>query len=308
MPDEIKEGLPVSNELDEVEVVVDQEGSENEQDDDLENYSASVNKRINKLTAKMREAERREQAALEYAQSLQQQAEQRIAQETEKSNKLDQYYVNEFENRLSTQNQLLQDKLKEAIDRGDSEGQVTLQKQLADLASQETRMKQVKQQQAQRQQQAQYQQQQAAQQAQYQQQQAQYQQQQVIQQAQQTPPDPKAEQWANKNEWFGEDEAMTITAFSIHKALIEEEGMDPQSEDYYNALDDRIRQEFPHKFDGATVQKTSSSSPRVAGATRSSPSRGRKSIKLNPSQVAIAKKLNVPLDKYAAQLERMNNS
>jgi hypothetical protein len=245
----------------------------------------------------MREAERREQAALEYAQSLQYQAEHRIAQETEKSNKLDQYYVNEFENRLSTQNQLLQDKLKEAIDRGDSEGQVTLQKQLADLASQETRMKQVKQQQAQRQQQAQYQ-----------QQQAQYQQQQVVQQAQQTPPDPKAEQWANKNEWFGEDEAMTITAFSIHKALIEEEGMDPQSEDYYNALDDRIRQEFPHKFDGATVQKTSSSSPRVAGATRSSPSRGRKSIKLNPSQVAIAKKLNVPLDKYAAQLERMNNS
>jgi hypothetical protein len=302
MPDEIKEGLPVSNESEEVEVVVDQEDSqETEQNDDLENYSASVNKRINKLTAKMREAERREQAALEYAQSLQQQAEQRIAQETEKSNKLDQYYVNEFENRLSTQNQLLQDKLKEAIDRGDSEGQVTLQKQLADLASQETRMKQVKQQQAQRQQQAQYQQQQAAQ-------QAQYQQQQIIQQAQQTPPDPKAEAWANKNEWFGEDEAMTITAFSIHKSLIEEEGMDPQSDDYYNALDDRIRQEFPHKFEEATVQKTSSSSPRVAGATRSSPSRGRKSIKLNPSQVAIAKKLNVPLDKYAAQLERLNNS
>jgi hypothetical protein len=154
MPQEMKEGTPITTDAEEIEVVVDGEESEvqasaepeetTQKEDSLEEYSEGVQKRINKLTAKMREAERREQAAIEYAKSLQQQAEQRLAQETQKVNKLDQYYVNEFENRLTTQNELLQSQLKDAIDRGDSESQVSLQKQMAELASQEARIKQVK--------------------------------------------------------------------------------------------------------------------------------------------------------------------
>lgn len=305
MPQEMSEGVEVSTDTSNVEVVVDDADNrdidvvaEGQQEDTLEDYSDGVQKRINKLTAKMREAERREQAALEYAQSLQIQAEQRIAQESQKAAQLDQYYVNEFENRLTTQNQLLQGQLKEAIDRGDSETQVDLQKQMADLATQEAKMKQVKSQQKSQQ----------AQRAQQAQQAQQYQQPQQPQQYQQPPkPDAKAEAWANKNEWFGEDEAMTLTAFSIHKSLIEEEGFDATSDGYYEELDNRIRNEFPHKFDEAPAQRTTSSSPKVAGAARKSGSKGRKSVKLTPSQVAIANKLNVPLDQYAAQLERMNS-
>ena len=305
MPQEMKEGTPITTDLEEIEVVVDGEESEvqavaepeetTQKEDSLEEYSEGVQKRINKLTAKMREAERREQAAIEYAKSLQKQAEERIAQETKKVSQLDQYYVNEFENRLTTQNELLQNQLKEAIDRGDSESQVTLQKQMAELASQEARIKQVKQQQELQKQNPQPQQQFIPQQQPVQQ-----------QQPQQVAPDPKAEAWANKNEWFGEDEAMTITAFSIHKKLIEEEGYDPQGDEYYAQLDSRIRNEFPHKFDDVAEQKVSSS-PKVAGPSRKTGTKNRKSVKLTPSQVAIAKKLNVPLEQYAAQLERMNS-
>tara|TARA_R100000315_G_scaffold31359_1_gene12632 strand:- start:101 stop:1012 length:912 start_codon:yes stop_codon:yes gene_type:complete len=303
MPQELSEEMPVEN-IEDVEVVVDEpvDGEVIEAPkDDLEQYGDSVQKRINKLTAKMREAERREQAALEYAQSLQYQAEQRIAQESTKAEKLDHFYVNEFQNRITTQNELLRGQLKDAIDRGDSETQVELQKQMADIANQETKLKQVRAQQerkkAMAQQQAQYAQMQS-------QMQPQMQPQAPVQQAPQ--PDAKAEDWANKNEWFGEDEAMTLTAFSIHKTLIEEEGYDAvnNSDAYYAELDKRIRDEFPHKFG----QKTTSNSPKVAGATRNSSPKGRKSVKLNASQIAIAKKLNVPLEKYAAQLERLNNS
>tara|TARA_R100000234_G_scaffold972_1_gene839 strand:+ start:6005 stop:6916 length:912 start_codon:yes stop_codon:yes gene_type:complete len=303
MPQELSEEMPVEN-IQDVEVVVDEpvDGEVIEAPkDDLEQYGDSVQKRINKLTAKMREAERREQAALEYAQSLQYQAEQRIAQESTKAEKLDHFYVNEFQNRITTQNELLRGQLKDAIDRGDSETQVELQKQMADIANQETKLKQVRAQQerkkAMAQQQAQYAQMQS-------QMQPQMQPQAPVQQAPQ--PDAKAEDWANKNEWFGEDEAMTLTAFSIHKTLIEEEGYDAvnNSDAYYAELDKRIRDEFPHKFG----QKTTSNSPKVAGATRNSSPKGRKSVKLNASQIAIAKKLNVPLEKYAAQLERLNNS
>jgi hypothetical protein len=113
-------------------------------------------------------------------------------------------------------------------------------------------------------------------------------------------PDPKAEQWATKNEWFGQDQTMTYAAFGIHKQLIEDEGFDATTDEYYNELDNRIRTEFPHKFQEATKK---SSGPRVASAgataSKSSSPKGRRTVKLTPSQIAIAKRLNVPLEEYA---------
>lgn len=307
MPQEMNEGTEITSELEEeIEVVVEEEQEEQQEsppepeakkeEDELENYSASVNKRISKLTAKMREAERREQAAVEYARSVQTQ----LDQQTKKSETLDNYYVNEFQNRLSTQQELLASQMKEAIDRGDSNQQVDLQKKMAELATEEAKMKQVKQQQSVRKRAA------PPVPPANMQQQTPPPPPPSTPQPQQAPPaepDPKAQAWTERNTWFGENEAMTLTAFSIHKKLIEEEGYDPSSDEYYDQIDNRIRQEFPNKF-----EKKQSSSPKVAGASRGSGSKGRKSVKLNPSQVAIANKLGVPLEKYAAQLERMNQS
>ena len=114
-------------------------------------------------------------------------------------------------------------------------------------------------------------------------------------------PDPKAEAWAEKNSWFGKDNAMTYTAFDLHKTLTEEEGFDPQSDDYYQEIDKRIRLEFPHKFDTNEVKETAKPVQTVASAKRSTKS-SRKTVRLTPSQVAIAKKLGVPLEEYAKQL------
>ena len=117
----------------------------------------------------------------------------------------------------------------------------------------------------------------------------------------QTPPDPRAEEWASNNEWFGKDSAMTYTAFDLHRKLTEEEGIDPRSSEYYTEIDKRIRLEFPHKFGKTKVEQTSKPTQNVASATRSSKA-GRKSVRLTSSQVAIAKKLGVPLEEYAKQL------
>ena len=114
------------------------------------------------------------------------------------------------------------------------------------------------------------------------------------------PPDPKAEDWASKNEWFGKDNAMTYTAFDLHRKITEEEGLDPQSDEYYVEIDKRIRLEFPHKF-GKVEKQTSKPTQNVASATRSSKT-GRKTVRLTSSQIAIARKLGVPLEEYAKQL------
>ena len=250
---------------------------------ELENHSEKVQKRIAKLTGKMREAERREKAALEYAQSVQKQLEEN----KQKTTSLDTSFVNEFENRVTLQNEMLQTQLKEAIDRGDVDKQVEVQKQLATAAHENERLKYVKQQREQQQKAAEV----ATQQP------------QQPQQVPQRNPDPKAKQWAEQNEWFGKDEPMTLTAFSIHKKMIEEEGWDGATDDYYVELDNRIRKEFPHKFNqegGATRN-----SPAVASATRRA-TKGKKSVKLSSSQVAIAKKLGVSLEDYAKQVARLN--
>ncbi len=254
-------------------------------DDELEQYSESVQKRISKLTAKMREAERREQAATEYAQAVQKQ----LQESTQKSTALDDSFVSEFETRVTYQEESLRNKLKEAIDRGDIDQQVEAQTALAKLAQDNERLAYVKRQ-------KEY----AAKQAEI----AQATPQQAPQQ-QKPIPDPKATAWAERNTWFGQDEPMTLTAFSIHKKMVEEEGYDPTSDDYYNELDNRIRRDFPHKF-GEKTNRTSG--PAVAGANRTSKSSNKKSVKLTQSQVAIAKKLGITNEQYAKQLLALQNS
>ena len=254
-----------------------------ESDDELENYTEGVQKRIGKLTAKMREAERREQAALVYAQAVQKQLEEA----NHRSSSLDTSYVNEFENRVKSENELLRETLKRAIDRGDIDAQIEAQQRIATLAGQQERLAYVKQEQERR----------KAQPA---------PQQQLYQPPQKAKPDARAEDWASRNEWFGSDEPMTLTAMYLHKQLTEVEGFDPTSDDYYAEIDNRIRVEFPHKFQAAKPKATGG--PKVASASRGGGNgNGRREIKLTPSQVAISKKLGITEQQYAKQLLRMQN-
>ncbi|MBC40631.1 MAG: hypothetical protein CML19_00125 [Pusillimonas sp.] len=253
-----------------------------------EDYSKKVKRRIDKLTKKAREAERQQEAAVQYARNIQ-------AENQELKNRvqsLDQGYVAEYGDRVATQTEALQKDMETAIATSDTGAQVELNKKMAQLAIEEERVKAAKLQQAQ-----------SAAYAQQQQQQVAAHQQVTAQQQQQAPvrPDPKAEDWASRNEWFGEDEAMTFAAFGIHKALVEEENFDTESPEYYDEVDKRIREAFPHKFNGGTQAPVSESrrpQQAVASATRSSGA-GRKTVRLSPSEVTIAGKLGVPLDEYA---------
>ena len=260
-------------------------GTENPEEEHLE-YSKKVKRRIDKLTKKAREMERQQAAAVDYARNIQAENNQLRTRVQD----LDQGYVAEYGDRIATQSDSLSRDLETAIATNDTSAQVELNKKLSQLAIEEERVRSAKQQQAQQQQQAQYQYQQQAQ----QQQQAQYQQQQVPVRA-----DPKALTWAQRNSWFGEDDAMTFAAFGIHKTLVEEEGFDTESPEYYDEIDNRIKVAFPHKFNGSQ-SSTEVRRPQqaVASATRSGSS-GRKTVRLSPSEVAIAKKLGVPLDQYA---------
>ena len=251
-----------------------------------EEYSNKVKKRLDKMTAKLREAERREQAALEYARQVQENLQ--VVQQRAQS--LDQNYLTEFKSRVDSQLAIAEANLQDAVERGDGKAVVEAQKLLSQLILQQERANQVT---AQRQ----YQQQAAppppVQQPVYQQPQM------PVQQF-----DPKAETWAEKNEWFGQDAVMTNGAFAIHGQL-KEEGFDLSSDEYYDELDRRIRKEFPHKFKKPQVN-TDVDAPGVAPATRGSTvsQNGRRSIKLTPSEVAIARKLGVPLEEYAKYVRR----
>jgi hypothetical protein len=250
---------------------------------EMEQYSESVQKRINRLTKKMRDAEREREEALTYAKNVQSEAQQ-LRQRMEN---LDQGYMSEYGNRLALQQQQAEAALKRAVELGDADGTVAAQKALTDVSVAANNYSA-----AQRQAQA-YQ--QTAQNQQYQQPQA-YQQPQQPQQP--IRPDAKAEDWAGRNSWFGQDEAMTFAAFGIHKKLIEDEGFDPQSDDYYTELDSRIKREFPHKF-GEEQSASRRPTQAVAGVSRSSSSGRGKRVRLSQTQVAIAKKLGVPLEEYA---------
>ena len=248
-----------------------------------EEYSAKVQKRIDKLTKKAREAERQQKAAIEYAKNVQQ---ENTALKGRVHN-LDVGYVSEYGDRITSQTESLTKDLETAIATNDTSQQVELNKKLAQLAIEEERVRAAKAEQK-RMEQAPAP---AAQ--------------QVAQPQAPVRPDPKAEEWATENKWFGENDAMTFAAFGIHKTLVEEEGFDTNSPEYYAEIDKRVREAFPHKFNQETVveETVSVSEGRrpqqaVASAVRSSNS-GRKTVKLSPSEVAIANKLGVPLNEYA---------
>ena len=258
-----------------------EEGAEedfSEQDDDpFKKAETSTQKRIGRLTKKMREAERREKEAIRYAQGVQQESQTL----KERLQTLDTNYVSEYSNRVSSQMTQAEEALARAIEIGDSAATVEAQRTLTNLAIQADRAAQAKMQSERAKEQEA-----AAQQYQAQQYQAQ----------QPKRPDRKAEQWALRNSWFGDDEAMTYAAFGIHKKMVEEEGFDPTSDDYYTELDSRIAEKF-------NIGETASNKrpvQTVVGATRNTTSgRNGKRVRLTPSQVAIAKKLGVPLEEYA---------
>ena len=256
------------------------------QDDKLEEYSKGVQARIAKLTRKMREAERREQAAIEYAKGVE---ESRKALES-KFKKTDADYVKKFESSISTGMEAAQKELAAAIESGDSKAQVEANKRIATLAFENAKLEQAK----------------AAQEVQTEQTKAPTLQQPQTQNLPDTSdpinPDPRAEAWASKNPWFGTDRAMTYTAFEIHKDLTEKEGFDPKSDEYYADVDKRIRVDFPHKF-GTNDNKQSTAPVQTVASANRSVKPGRKTVKLTSSQVAIAKKLGVPLEEYAKQLK-----
>jgi hypothetical protein len=256
---------------------------EKKQDENLEDYSKGVQSRIAKLTRKMREAERREQAAVDYARAVE---EKRQVLE-KRFEKTDADYVKKFETSISSGLESAQKELASAIESGDAQAQVEANKRIATLAFENAKLEQTK--------------------AGREEQQAEKP---VLSQPPVQPrqvdepinPDPRAEDWASNNTWFGSDRAMTYTAFEIHKDLTDKEGYDPNSNEYYAEVDRRIRVDFPHKFGNTNNRQTTAPVQTVASANRSVKP-GRKTVRLTSSQVAIAKKLGVPLEDYAKQLK-----
>ena len=257
--------------------------------DELAEYSEGVQKRIAKLTRKMREAERQREEAIAYAQLTKKQKdelEQRIST-------VDKGYVDEFESRVKTSLAAAKLALKNAIESQNVEAQIAAQEQLAHLTVESVKLNSLRNQQSQPKNvnitPQQYEQVNT------------YNGKQI---PNDVPTDAKAEAWASKNTWFGNDTAMTYTAFDVHKRLVEDEGYDPKSDEYYEEIDKRIRLEFPHKFAKMEGTSTERAKPAqaVASAKRSAPTGRKKTVRLSPSQVAIAKRLGVPLEEYAKQL------
>ena len=250
------------------------------EDDKLEEYSKGVQSRIAKLTRKMREAERQRDAATEYAKSVE---EKRKALE-QRFEKTDADYIKKFESSIATGLEAAQKELAAAIDAGDAKAQVEANKRIATLSFENAKLQQTK----------------DARESMVSKPSEVKAPEQSMTQAE--PSDPAAEAWASKNTWFGQDRAMTYTAFEIHKDLVDKEGYDPKSDEYYAEIDKRIRVDFPHKFAKTDVKQTTEPVQTVASAKRSVKP-GRKTVKLTSSQVAIAKKLGVPLEEYAKQLK-----
>ena len=264
-----------------------EEGTEitKKDDEQLEEYSKGVQSRIAKLTRKMRESERREKAALDYAKAVEA---KRQTTET-KFSKVNDDYVKQFESRVQNGLDSAQKELTSAIENSDAVAQVEAQKKVAALSIDEARLNALKEQQSIKKEEP------APKLS------------DAVNLPESTPqnlpsPDPRAEDWANTNSWFGKDRAMTFTAFEIHKDLVEREGFDPQTDEYYVEVDKRIRLEFPQKFDKRETQ-TSKPTQNVASVNRSTTRQGRKVVRLTSSQVAIAKKLGVPLEEYAKQIK-----
>jgi hypothetical protein len=249
--------------------------------EELESVSEGVQKRIAKLTARMREAERREQAAIDYAKGLQNQT-QTLQQRLVST---DYSRLNETKTRLETQQQTLKAIIKRAREEGDIDTETEAQQRLTDMMMEQRQIAGYLQQQS----------------AEIERMRSQPVQQQVqVQQAPQKPaPSPRAERWAEDNPWFGQDRVLTYAAWGIHQTLVEQEGVDPNTEEYYTQLDQRLRDEFPKRFVPQQTRQQRSV-PAVAPASRSSGvNSARRTVRLSPSQVAIAKKLGVPIEEYA---------
>ena len=270
------------NEGGEVTQKADEEKSDKPQDNTqaVEEYSEGVKKRIAKLTKKMREAERQKEEALRFAENVKRERDQFKTAATS----LDKNYATEMEGRITSSLSAAQAKLAAARTNEDSKAEVEALTAISQLGYEQGKLAEIKSQHAMEETAAN--------------------EKPTLQptpQPQAPRRDPKAEAWAEENEWFGKDNAMTYTAFDLHRNLTEEEGMDPQSDEYYSEVDKRIRLEFPHKFDKVEEKQASKPTQNVASATRSSKT-GRKTVRLTPTQVTIAKKLGVPLEEYAKQL------
>jgi|TARA_R110000824_G_scaffold106438_9_gene251534 hypothetical protein len=273
MPEETKIDIG-DNDEEAVEVNLSEEESpsnvEVSSEEELEDYSSGVKSRINNLTKRFREEERQKQSAIEYAENVRKENEDLKTRITS----LDQGYQEQFESRVTNQIASAKDTLKQAHETGDVDKIVAAQESLTDLSVEKGTLKAVRAE---------------------------------TPSAAPTPaptppaatPDPRAEEWASQNPWFGDNEVMTYGAFGIHRRLIEDEGFDPQSEDYYSELDTRLRSEFPHKFDSRSKSNGGSRKVASAEASASRNKGGRKTVRLTPSQVTIAKRLNVPLEEYA---------
>ena len=263
------------------------ESQESTEDSKLEEYSKGVQGRISKLTRKMREAERREAAALDYAKAVEYKRKEMESQFV----KRDSVYNKKLEENVKTGMEAAEKELAGAIESGNAQAQVEANKTMATLAFENAKIQQTKEYQEEVEQQPQPQ--------------PKLSDEQYL--PRKTPrelpnPDPQAEDWASKNRWFGSDRAMTFTAFEIHKDLVNKEGFDPKSNEYYKEVDRRIKLDFPHKFDKGGRVNTSEPVQTVASAKRSVKP-GRQTVRLTSSQVAIAKKLGVPLEEYAKQLK-----
>jgi hypothetical protein len=252
-----------------------------EKKEELETYSKDVQRRIAKLTKKWREAQRQADEALKFAENQKQQKEKL----QKKYSKVEQAGVKDREQRITSGLQAAAAKLAAAKEAGDLAAEVEANKEIARLGYEEARLNEAK--------------------AAYEDMaKAEPKEQEIpkVSPQQTAAPDPKAEAWGAKNKWFGTDTAMTYTAFDLHKKLVDEEGFDPASDEYYSEIDKRIRLEFPNKFD-TTNENTTKPTQIVASAKRSVNKSGRKTVRLTPSQVAIAKKLGVPLEEYAKQMK-----
>jgi hypothetical protein len=266
-------------EITDVPVQEDKREQKVEKKDEVQEYSEGVQKRIAKLTRKMREAERQKEEAVAFADAVNKQKSELEG----RLSKLDKSYTSEFESRVKNSMVAAKQALKTAIESQDVDGQIAAQEQIANLTMDAARLNAMKVAEESKPKEVNVTPQQTRQSAQT---------------------DPMAEAWAAENAWFGNDSAMTYTAFDIHKQLVEKEGFDPKSKEYYDEVDKRIRVEFPHKFDKIEDNTTERAKPvqNVASAKRSASTKGRKTVKLTPSQVAIAKRLGVPLEEYAKQL------
>ena len=279
--EEVKEEAVVETKEEEPRITEVEKEEPKKEDEKLEDYSKGVQGRIAKLTRKMREAERREASATEYANSL----EQARRVDRDRFQKVDSDYTKKFEDNIKTGMDSAQNELARAIEAGDAAAQVQANKRIATLAFDGAKLEQRKESMAKEK---------------------------PVQLSdggqlpRETPrqmpqADPMAEDWASKNTWFGRDRPMTFTAFEIHKDLVEKEGFDPKSDEYYAEINKRIKVDFPHKF-GNSETTTPRPVQSVASANRSV-KQGRKTVRLTSSQVHIAKKLGVPLEEYAKQLK-----